>query len=759
MSRSADPRILSLIVVVHVLAGLVSAWATPVFEAPDEGFHVAVVRWINQGNGLPVQDPDNPGDYQQEASQPPLYYLIGSALTAWIDVSDWDAHFVHNPRSRIGVPGTTHNINDYKPVPADSGPARLTYALRALSLALSVGTVIATWVLAGQLAPGDGPLQVLATVAMALNPKAVFINASANNDNLLMVLSTLVLIVCVRQVTHTTGDGGRKTVSRDTILLGLLLGLAALTKVSGLVLWPLAGLALVWRPVTERDWPGLAAALAQGVLMAVVALAVSGWWFGRNWLLYGDLLGLEAMAAVAGLRPADLSPLSLLANEWYGFYLSYWAVFGVFTVQANETYHGLVHAFSLTAVAGCLFQLVRMRGRLSPAAWLLVVFTGLTLVGVVRWTLQTPASQGRLMFGAIAPLSIGLAAGWLALIRAAVPATSTTVPSGTTLRPPWALTLAVAAVLAGAAFYIPLVDVGPRYRPPVSLAGGVPADATPVNAVLGDGLELLAFSAHPAPVAPGGTQRLTLYWRARARLAFDDVVVLALLTRGQPVSVLDTWPGRGLLPLTQMQPGVVYADEYDLPVSSNAREPALLTLRVGMWRDRPETRLPVRDGAGRVADDAVLRVGRVVGPGLPLPAGEPLATFEHGIRLWSVDARPPGQDLALMWDTTGPVPADYTLFLHALDASNQKVDQADGPPLGGDWPTSAWVSGRAFSDDRTLTIPAKTYRCLRLGWYDPATGRRLAAFGPQGQMLSDGAVVVDLAPGVSPPPVGSVCPP
>jgi hypothetical protein len=757
--RFADPRLLSLIVVVHVLAGLVSAWATPVFEAPDEGFHVAVVRWINQGNGLPVQDPANPGDYQQEASQPPLYYLIGSALTFWIDVSDWDAHFEHNPRSRIGVPGTTHNVNDYKPVPVDSGPARLTHALRALSLALSVGTVIAIWTLAGQLAPGDGPLQVLATVVMALNPKAVFINASANNDNLLMLLSTLVLIGCVRHMKQRADDGSRKTVGHDAVLLGLLLGLAALTKVSGLVLWPIAGLALVWRPVVQRDWPGLAAALAQGVLMAGVALAVSGWWFGRNWLLYGDLLGLEAMVAVAGLRPPDLSPLSVLANEWYGFYLSYWAVFGVFTVQANELYHVLVHALSLTAAAGCLFHLVRVRGRLSPAVWLLVAFTGLTLVGVVRWTLQTPASQGRLLFGAIAPLSIGLAAGWLALIRRGVTGTSAAVAGGNTQRLSWALTLAVAAVLAGAAFYIPLVDVAPRYRAPVPVASSVPAIATPVNAVLGDGLELLAFSAHPAPVAPGGTQRLTLYWRAQTRLAHDDVTVLALQARGQPVSVLDTWPGRGLLPLTQMQPGVVYADEYDLPVSASAREPALLELRVGLWRGDPETRLPVRDGAGRAADDAVLRVGRVIGPGLPPPAGDPLATFEHGIRLWSIGTTVPGQELDLVWDATEPVPADYTLFVHALDAGNQKVGQADGPPLGGDWPTSAWVPGRAFVDDRTLNMPAEIYRCLRLGWYDPATGQRLAAFGPQGQPLPDGAVVVDLGSGASPPAVGSVCPP
>ncbi|HAJ34988.1 MAG TPA: hypothetical protein DCL15_04785, partial [Chloroflexi bacterium] len=50
-----------LIIGLFLLGGLAYSLIVPPFETPDEPFHYGFARHIAQGNGLPVQDPANPG--------------------------------------------------------------------------------------------------------------------------------------------------------------------------------------------------------------------------------------------------------------------------------------------------------------------------------------------------------------------------------------------------------------------------------------------------------------------------------------------------------------------------------------------------------------------------------------------------------------------------------------------------------------------------------------------------------------------------
>src|SRR5262249_49963123 len=71
--------------------------------------------------------------------------------------------------------------------------------------------------------------------------------------------------------------------------IGLVLGLAALTKFTALLLAPALGLAVAWRALAlERVGPGRAAAAA-ATLFGVAAL-VAGWFYLRSWWLLGDPL-------------------------------------------------------------------------------------------------------------------------------------------------------------------------------------------------------------------------------------------------------------------------------------------------------------------------------------------------------------------------------------------------------------------------------------------------------------------------------------
>ncbi|MGD8804893.1 MAG: hypothetical protein PVH65_03540, partial [Chloroflexota bacterium] len=85
-----EKRLLWTIIIIFAGLGVFYALTTPVFEASDELWHYPMIEHLADGNSLPVQvfDPAQAGPWKQEASQPPLYYYLGAALTFWIDTSD-----------------------------------------------------------------------------------------------------------------------------------------------------------------------------------------------------------------------------------------------------------------------------------------------------------------------------------------------------------------------------------------------------------------------------------------------------------------------------------------------------------------------------------------------------------------------------------------------------------------------------------------------------------------------------------------------
>jgi 4-amino-4-deoxy-L-arabinose transferase-like glycosyltransferase len=732
--RRSTLAVLAL-VAAHFALGLVYAWATPLFEASDEGSHFGVVRWVARGNGLPVQDPRNQDTfYHQEGSQPPLYYLLGAALTFWMDTSDHASVAVQNPHSRLGIPGIAHNVNLYRPADADGGTAQAGRGLRVFSLLLSCGTVVLTFVLARRLF-ADKLRPLLAAALVAFNPMALFINASVNNDNLLMLLATAVLLLVVEVVQAHPRPSLLKLLG-----LGALCGLAALTKLSGLVLWPVVALALLaeqWKhiPRAERNLQfairHLPPVIGRGLVVFSLAAIVCGWWFLRNLQLYGELFGLETMVAIAG--PRNVGLLGLL-SEWEGFYLSYWGIFGAFSLRASEWVYWFFNVITLASIAGGAWLVWKRRGRLSTEGLLLSAVCLITFIGVVRWTMQTPASQGRLMFGAIAPLSIGMAAALLA------PFTHSAAR---------AVAASLGVALAAVALYVPVFDIAPRYRPPQPMAESqLPADLRPVRARFGDGLELIGYTADDAARKPGDSVPVTLYWRALKSMTTDDSLALVLFGRAsEGVGQLDTWPGGGLLPASQMQTGAIYPDLYQLPITDSAAAPTLLQLRIAVWRGSPDNRLPIRAGDGSTLDAASLTVGRLV-PTQPEARTPPYtegSTFEHGITLLGTDSLNDLGYINLYWRARERIPADFTLFMHVVDEEGNKVAQSDGQPFEGDWPTSAWEPGQTFLDLRQIAIPKQLpvgKYVVKVGWYDPATGVRLAAFKPGGERWPEDAVVL-----------------
>jgi hypothetical protein len=90
----------------------------------------------------------------------------------------------------------------------------------------------------------------------------------------------------------------------------------------------------------------------------------------------------------------------------------------------------------------------------------------------------------------------------------------------------------------------------------------------------------------------------------------------------------------------------------------------------------------------------------------------------------------PGETLTLtvVWQAQQPLMSDYTAFAHLVDEAGQGWAGDDHQPHGGLYPTTAWGAGEMVRDTFTLTLPADSPPGLyhvQVGWYDPATQRRL----------------------------------
>jgi uncharacterized membrane protein len=96
--------------------------------------------------------------------------------------------------------------------------------------------------------------------------------------------------------------------------------------------------------------------------------------------------------------------------------------------------------------------------------------------------------------------------------------------------------------------------------------------------------------------------------------------------------------------------------------------------------------------------------------------------------------------ITLHWQATDSAPANYTVFIHLLDAMNRVVAQQDSPPQGGRAPTAGWVAGEFIEDSYELRVPGDVppgdYQ-IEVGAYDASTGARQYLIGLPGDGRAD----------------------
>jgi hypothetical protein len=607
----------------------------------------------------------------------------------------------------------------------------------------------------------------------------VFTSARVSNDAAVAAFSSL-----------TTWGAVRLTVRglswRGLALTGTALGLAILSKLSGVVLAPVLALALlfdslrIWRGRWGMDTiPGVADLLTSRSrgetdhsqchpvmhvgkrfslvithwsLVVLPALAVSGWWFARNLLLYDELMGVEAwLSHTSTVRPEPIGLLQVIP-ELAGLEKSYWAMFGWFNIAAAPWMYRVWWVLVRLAVVGLGLALVDQWNarRLAPAVrgGLLVVTAAFlaNLGSVWRFIMIVLGAQGRYLMPSVASISLLLMLGL-----------SRVLPKSFALHRRGSVLAGTVGVVHLALTLISLLMfILPAYARPVVLEeSDLPPDMTRLRVSFdGTPIRLLGGHIEVDSTQPGVSVPVSLYWQAVEPPRQDYITFVQILGRDMdPIAGVDCYPGRGNFPPTLWQPGVIYRDRYDLPIAADAKVPTAAALHVGLY-DETRKRMMTSSLPGQLPLELVMLDVVAVRPCEPLSddVDYPVrAAFGKAITLVGYDLSTnkvsPGDTITvtLVWRARGPIGTEYTAFVHLVDANGDLLTQSDHPPMGGAYPTSLWDSGDVVHDRHRLKLDhaaASGGSKLSIGMYNSKTLERLPAYSEQGGERFEDDVIV-----------------
>jgi 4-amino-4-deoxy-L-arabinose transferase-like glycosyltransferase len=739
---------LAACLVVYLALAVGYSLANPLYESPDELRHVRYVRHIATYRDLPVQRAGGP---RAQSHHPPLYYALGALSSCWVHVEQdvyyqppenpfwayryWEVsgdnknQYVRRPSDRLGV----------LPVPRFRGITLAVYIMRWMTVLIGAGVVWLTYRIGIRVFQGRRGLALGGAALVAFNPQFLYLSGAVNNDVPAALWGAAVLLQCV----HVVEEGPRW---RAHVVLGVLVGLALLTKIHLLVLLvPIElayGLAL-WQPLAgsrtqperrRRMWDWRAFLRANLVILGLAAL-ISGWWFARNQVLYGDPLGLSVHSQLWNSRsPAE--GWWAIRQELPYLWSSLWGRFGYGQVaMPNRVYQGLL-GFSALALAG---YLIPRRRRLSPPPLALMLVTVLVFAAwVFYYTLVQPAgARGRFLFPALPAFALLLINGLHRLSPVRMGSTSSPQTG-------WPASLVTAISMVVLAVSVLVGVLIPAFAPPRPLSPAeIDAIPNPVRVDFGSSpgttetavARLLGYQVTPTEITPGDVVEVTLYWEALARTEQNHVVFVHLMSDTRAMMAQrDTYPGLGRYPTTAWDPGAVFADTYRVHVPETAYAPDQGYVQVGMYVfDGP--RLTTEGGA-----DA-LQLARINVRARPGDVPNPMNTnFDDKVGLIGYSLNPrvaqPGETihLTLYWQALNPMEVNYEVFVHVLGNENQIWANSDSPLTDRAVCTNRWDVGTVVREERELTLAEAT----PLGFYDLEVGLHAPEGGRLRILAEDG---------------------
>ncbi len=746
-------KLFTAILIAYLALAFGFSIANPIYESTDELHHFRYIRYMQEFGQLPEQRADQP---RIQAHHPPLYYLIADLATIWI-TPDRPALYepIHNPYYGYRYWEINNdNKNQYLHGPDESWPYHgvvlMVHVARWVNVLLGAIMVWMTYKIgltilgahsglqSAGIAPDSSPARASgkfiaagASAIVAFNPQFLFMSGAVNNDVIAGLFGSILLwqgLIVIR-------DG---LTTKRSLGIGIAFGFALMAKFNLAFALPLIELALLVSIWPRRDWRSFVKANAL-ILGCVVVIA--GWWFVRNYQLYGEPTGVQRMNELWGGRDPRTS-FWLAVSEIPYAWTSLWGRFGYGQIPMSDLIYIGALIVTVISLIGLFSAILRRRSifdAIQVKQLSLVIFSALLFAAALFGYMMTSTAgpMGRFYFPGLSAFGVLLSVGLLQVASSLLQRAKSNFSLVITRY----FVPIVSLLLALVAFFGYFV---PAYAQPQLIDANTLKIDQPINVTFDGQIELLGAEIDRSSVQPGDPIRVTLYWRALQSIDQSYVEFVHLIDRdGIIVAQRDTWPGRGMFPTVLWQAGDTFADSLTLDVPDAAFASNDAKIQVGLFAD-DGTRLHALDASGRELDQDAVPLNQV--SILPHPGGYPNpieANFGGKVDLIGYDmtARSisPGQavTVTLYWRSRSTFDADYAVFLNALRPSLRISAQDTGKPINGHFSTQIWQVGQVITDVRVLQFPltAKVGQLdVEVGWFLPQSDR-LDVLGDDGHVI------------------------
>jgi hypothetical protein len=370
MSSEVTRRYVYAIFVLAFIVRVAYAVVTPPFQAPDEYSHYSYVKFLHTFRQLPVQPNPAVQAEELELHQPPLYYILAAPLF---------------PSTKLFE-------------------ARPLLPMRFMNILLSMLTIAIVYHFAASVFAQNQFVVALMCTAVALLPTYSYLAATMRNGVLGTFFASLGFYLCSKLVLDDTQQ-------RDArwSWVGVVAGLAVLSKLSAIAFGAAAGVLLLtssgWRARVHRTgWFALGVA------------STAGWWFVRNWVVYGHWL--KVIENGDKYVPPPLS-WEHEKHSLIVIFKTFWAVFG----RINEFYFADIYRLCWVLAGLAALGIVRywIAGRRDLPKQLAIFFAaaiGFSLAATLYYAHNYNSDQGRYLFPALIPITTFASLGVSALFPA-----------------------------------------------------------------------------------------------------------------------------------------------------------------------------------------------------------------------------------------------------------------------------------------------------------------------------------------------------
>lgn len=243
-------------------------------EGPDEVAHFYFDRFIAKYGRLPLTNEER-SEAGYKADLPPLFYLLAGLTAQQLDLESGPRIRTTRNNPRLQLVAGLDNVKAWRMIKTEDplqGEILLWYWGRWLTILTGLACLVATFVLLRRLFPDQLWLAVAGVALLGFLPGYIYISGITSYEPLAGFLMTLFLLLLLHTIRHPAR-------SWSYLGLGLLLGLAALTRHTPWPVLPLVPLLIIWLAV-RQGW-SWSAMLGRIALFAVGVLVTFG-----SWVLY-----------------------------------------------------------------------------------------------------------------------------------------------------------------------------------------------------------------------------------------------------------------------------------------------------------------------------------------------------------------------------------------------------------------------------------------------------------------------------------------